>query len=357
MPPPSSAPLFAPPLFAPPSGLPAALPSTALAQVLVTAADPAGLVLAVDLARHGVDAVILGGPPSSGEAAAAGDVVPLDAASQELLDDLGVLDRLIATAPRGRASSVMSAFEPLEVALGVLLSVLHERLIELGGGIHRDHTYLSNQPDGARLDCYVDGPAGPITIRSFFLVHTDAVASRPADERVFVIASAPDEIGRRLEDAYNLGWKLAAVLRGAPGWILRTYHTERPAPGRARPSPSEPQPPTLSLPCLRPQPDGGGIAPGSGPPMRRCCPPRAAPAGPPDWRRCCTDRTGRCWATRSHPPSASRCTSRPEPDCTCTSSQDAANPMRRKPSAPSAISSTSRASCVGPTASPPETGY
>jgi hypothetical protein len=124
---------------------------------------------------------------------------------------------------------------------------------------------VSNEPDGVRLDCYVDGPAGPITIRSFFVVHPDAAASRaghPADERVFVIASAADEIGRRLQDAYNLGWKLAAVLRGAPGWILRTYRTERPAAGGASFSTPGEQPPTLSLPCLRPRPDDTGVAPG-----------------------------------------------------------------------------------------------
>jgi hypothetical protein len=255
------------PLFAPSSGRSAALPSTALTQVLVTAADVAGLVLAVDLARHGVDAVVLDGPPPAGGGAAAGDVVPLGTASQELLDDLGVLDRLIATAPRGRASSVMSAFEPFEVEYGALLGVLHERLIELGGGIHRDHTHVADEPDGARLNCYVDGPAGPITIRTFSVVRTDAMPYGTADERAFVIAPAPDEpapneIGRRLEDAYNLGWKLAAVLRGAPDWIVRTYHTERPAAGSASPPPPGAQPPSLSLPCRRPRPTGGGLAPG-----------------------------------------------------------------------------------------------
>ena len=235
------------------------LPSTALTQVLVTGADAAGLVLAVDLARHGVDTVILGGPPSVGDSAAAGDVVALDAASQELLDDLGVLDRLIATVRHDRATSVMSAFEPLEVAYGVLLDVLHERLIELGGGIHRDHTYASGERDGARLNCYVDGPAGPITIRSFSVVRTDGAPDVGADERVLAIASAPNEIGRRLEDAYNLGWKLAAVLRGAAGWIVQTYRTERPAAGGASSPPLGTQPPTLSLPCVRPRPDGAPV--------------------------------------------------------------------------------------------------
>ena len=237
------------------------LPSTALTQVLVTAADAAGLALGVDLARHGVDTVILGGPPSVGGGAAAGDIVALDAASQELLDDLGVLDKLIATARHDRAPSAMSAFEPLEVAHGALLDVLHERLVELGGGIHRDHTYASGERDGARLNCYVDGPAGPITIRSFAVVRTDGVPDAGADERVFAIASAPDEIGRSLEDAYDLGWKLAAVLRGAPGWIAQTYRTERPVAGGASPPPLGSQPSALSLPCARPRPDG---APGPG---------------------------------------------------------------------------------------------
>lgn len=246
------------PSTAPPSGPPSGLPSTALTQVLVTGADAAGLVLAVDLARHAVDAVVLGGQPMPEQHAAALDAaaVALDTESQELLDDLGVLDRLIAAAPHGRNLAVMSAFESLEVSLGALLDVLRERLIELGGAIHTGYTYVAGEADGARLNCYVDGPSGPITIRSRYTVHTDAdTAPAAADGRVLTIGSAPDAVGRRLGDAYNLGWKLAAVLRGAPAWIVRTYETERFGSGGASSS-------ALSLPCRPPRPEGDGVGPG-----------------------------------------------------------------------------------------------
>jgi hypothetical protein len=253
------------PSTAPPSGLPARLPSTALTLVLVTAADAAGLVLAVDLARHGVDAVVLGGPPTQSQAAVLdAETVALDTESQELLDDLDVLDRLIAAAPHGRTPAVMSAFEPLEVAPGALLEVLHERLIELGGATHADHTYTAGEADGARLNCYVDGPSGPITIRSRYTVRTDtdgAAADNAAaavDGRVLTIGSAPNEIGRRLGDAYNLGWKLAAVLRGAPEWVVRTYATERAVTSRDASPPSSP----LSLPGRLPPPGGDGVGAG-----------------------------------------------------------------------------------------------
>src|ERR1700743_852604 len=36
-----------------------------------------------------------------------------------------------------------------------------------------------------------------------------------------------------IQDAYNLGWKLAAVLRGAPPGLLDSYQAER-RPGAAR---------------------------------------------------------------------------------------------------------------------------
>lgn len=61
------------------------------------------------------------------------------------------------------------------------------------------------------------------------------LASRFRVDRVFLVgdaAHAPPAAGGQglnlsVQDAYNLGWKLAAVLRGAPGWLLDTYEQER----------------------------------------------------------------------------------------------------------------------------------
>ena len=35
-----------------------------------------------------------------------------------------------------------------------------------------------------------------------------------------------------IQDAYNLGWKLAFVMGGAPDWVLDTYEEERLPVGR-----------------------------------------------------------------------------------------------------------------------------
>jgi len=61
------------------------------------------------------------------------------------------------------------------------------------------------------------------------------LADRYRDGRVFLAGDAAhihpptggQGLNTSLQDAYNLGWKLAAVLRGAPGSLLDTYEAER----------------------------------------------------------------------------------------------------------------------------------
>lgn len=243
------------------------LPSTTLTEVLVTGADPAGLVLAADLARHGVDTVVLDGPrPDHGsgpdpQPRRDSALIALGVPTQELLEDLGVLDRLIAATRQGALVAVMSAFEPLTVSRRVLLRVLRQRLTEFGGRVYQSHAYVGHEPDGVRLDCYLDGPAGPVTVRARYVVRAEGDSgigtdgATASDDRIFTIAAGERDDDQRLQDAYNLGWKLAAVLRGAPEWVAQTYAIERLS---ERPSP-------LTLPCLpqRFRRDGdGGVLPG-----------------------------------------------------------------------------------------------
>jgi hypothetical protein len=247
------------------------LPSTSQADVLVTGADEAGLVLGIDLARHRANAVLVDAraPESAAGARSSEDVgstaaVALDVESQELLEDLGVLDRLIAAARAGRALSVMSDVEQLVVPRRVLLSVLGDRLIELGGRVHRGHEYAGCERDGTRLDTYFSGPDGPIMVRAHALVRTDVPDSGVEGVRRFTVGAAGSargavgatglaggavDVNRRLQDAYNLGWKLSAVIGGAPEWIVQTYQVERIA-GHVS---------SLTLPDTRPRPQGCAI--------------------------------------------------------------------------------------------------
>jgi 2-polyprenyl-6-methoxyphenol hydroxylase-like FAD-dependent oxidoreductase len=78
-----------------------------------------------------------------------------------------------------------------------------------------------------------------ITIRSVTWASAYSMNARLADRyrvgRVFLAGDAahthPPTGGQGLntsvQDSYNLGWKLAAVLRGAPGTLLATYESER----------------------------------------------------------------------------------------------------------------------------------
>ena len=241
------------------------LPSTGLTDVLVTGAGAAGLALAIDLARHRVDTVLLAVGTESGAAtesavataspSAPVPLVALDVPSQEMLDDLGVLDRLIATAGGdgsvGRRSSVMSDLEPLAVPRRALLRVLYDRLVELGGRVHRGYTYAGCEPDGARLDAYLGGPDGPITVRARYLVRTDVRESAVDGARRFAVGGAglSGDASRPLQDAYDLGWKLAAASGGAPEWVGQTYLIERIA-GRVS---------GLTLPTSRPRPPGAAV--------------------------------------------------------------------------------------------------
>jgi 2-polyprenyl-6-methoxyphenol hydroxylase-like FAD-dependent oxidoreductase len=92
-----------------------------------------------------------------------------------------------------------------------------------------------------RLQCVVDDAAGPglieikdVTWTSLYRANI-RMAERFADGRVFLTGDAahvhPPAGGQGLntgvQDSYNLGWKLAAVLAGAPARLLDSYASER----------------------------------------------------------------------------------------------------------------------------------
>jgi 2-polyprenyl-6-methoxyphenol hydroxylase-like FAD-dependent oxidoreductase len=93
----------------------------------------------------------------------------------------------------------------------------------------------------AGLQAFVDArwPGGGLTVRGVAWASAYGMNARLADRyrvgRVFLMGDAahihPPTGGQGLntsiQDAYNLGWKLAAVLAGAPDALLDTYEEER----------------------------------------------------------------------------------------------------------------------------------
>jgi hypothetical protein len=95
-------------------------------------------------------------------------------------------------------------------------------------------------------------------VRTRILVRTDVQDSAVESTRRFSVGTAETgddagDVNRRLQDAYDLSWKLATVLGGGPEWISQTYQIERIA-GRVSP---------LTLRTARPpRPKGCAVVPG-----------------------------------------------------------------------------------------------
>ncbi len=172
-------------------------------------ATPAGMVAALDLGRRNITVrVVRWGPDPEGE-------VTLQPRTQEVLDDLGVRERLLphttASDQRRRRKKRWDGRPfptPMTVTVHGLTNVLHGKLAEQGirviTGRGEASEYVVEAHPGAR------GDASPDTFQD--------------GNRLFV-----DHVDHNLaiQDAYNLGWKLAAVLYGAEQELLETYTTER----------------------------------------------------------------------------------------------------------------------------------
>jgi hypothetical protein len=93
----------------------------------------------------------------------------------------------------------------------------------------------------AGLQAFIDDrwPAGRLTVRGVAWASAYSMNARLADRyrvgRVLLMGDAAhihpptggQGLNTSLQDAYNLGWKLAAVLSGAPDALLDTYEEER----------------------------------------------------------------------------------------------------------------------------------
>lgn len=238
-------------------------------EVLVVGSGPTGLTVALDLARRGVGVLVLDADEGHRDAGGHRDALSgradastrsanpprLSSLTQGILDDLGVLDALAATGrrPSGRRASLGT--DSLTVGLDAIETALRQHLgqwdveITTAGAlreVHQDDAGVTVTSTAAA------GSNGAVrVIRAAYVVTTGdpgvgmrvlpgADGTRPAqagvldryrDGRVLVVGGAAHLPGggldAGLQDAYNLGWKLAAVVRGADDFLLDTYEGER----------------------------------------------------------------------------------------------------------------------------------
>ncbi|MFD8737739.1 FAD-dependent monooxygenase [Streptomyces sp. NPDC059618] len=161
-------------------------------EVLVVGAGPAGLALGVDLARRGVDALVV----ERGERLARGSRGKgIQPRTMEVLDDLGVLDAIRAAGGDypvgliwrdGRPAGERPMFDPAEdgeegsaftepwmVPQWRTQEILHERLTGLGGRVAFGHevTGLDQDEDGVSVRFTSGGGTG--TVRARYVVAAD----------------------------------------------------------------------------------------------------------------------------------------------------------------------------------------
>jgi 2-polyprenyl-6-methoxyphenol hydroxylase-like FAD-dependent oxidoreductase len=250
--------------------------------VLIVEAGPTGLALACDLLSRGVDAVVLDrleGPATAMRA------VGLQPRGRQILERLGALgDVTNEAAPHSHLDvsadvrSVRTVNEdafrsPDEESLvwvpqTTIERRLRERLEELGGEIRWGHDVIGARADARGVEVTVRTVDGERALRADWLVGCDGahnvvrgLIGAPFDGgsipdiflnrrrestfrqgRILIAGDAAhptSPLGRRgvntgLDDAFNLGWKLAMVVsRRADEYLLDSYEAER-RPARER---------------------------------------------------------------------------------------------------------------------------
>lgn len=162
--------------------------------VLVSGAGAAGLTLGIDLARRGVPFVLVDKAPQPFVGSRGKGIQPR---SQEVFEDLGVIDRIVAAGgeypvqryytedgPVDRPVVVQdppTAAEPYQIALLVpqflTERVLRDRLAELGHAVRYDHELLGFEHDGDGVTARVATPDGELVVRAKYLVGADGGSS------------------------------------------------------------------------------------------------------------------------------------------------------------------------------------
>lgn len=163
-------------------------------EVLVSGAGAAGLTLGIDLARRGVPFVLVDKAPHPFVGSRGKGIQPR---SQEVFEDLGVIDRIVAAGgeyPPQRfytengpvdhpvvelppATPAEPYMIPLLVPQFLTERVLRDRLAELGHAPRYDHELVGFEQDGDGVTARVATPDGERTVRAAFLVGADGGSS------------------------------------------------------------------------------------------------------------------------------------------------------------------------------------
>ncbi len=159
--------------------------------VLIVGAGPTGLALACALAQRGVSFVLLDGAVEGGNTSRAAVV---HARTLEVLEDVGVTPTLVrrgVVVPtftvRDRDQTLLrvpfaglSTRYPytLMVPQNITEEVLHGRLVELGGRVHRERTVTALEIEDAGVTAVVASPDGtPARVRARYLAGCDGMDS------------------------------------------------------------------------------------------------------------------------------------------------------------------------------------
>ena len=163
-------------------------------KVLISGAGAAGLTLAVELARRQVGFVLIDKAPHPFGGSRGKGIQPR---SQEVFEDLGVIDRIVAvggeyplqryyTAEGSVDRPVVELSEatpaepyqiPLMVPQFLTERVLRDRLAELGHAPRYEHELAGFEQDGDGVTARVVTPGGERSVRARYLVGTDGGSS------------------------------------------------------------------------------------------------------------------------------------------------------------------------------------
>ncbi len=163
----------------------------ATTEVAICGAGAAGLTLAIELARRGVDFVLLEKLDQPFRGSRGKGIQPR---SQEIFEDMGIVDRLFArggiyppsrsynedgshsdtaVVDAGDATPAEPYRQPLMVPQFLTEAVMRERLAELGAQPAFGHEVLEFAQDAEGVDVRVATPTGEQTVRARFLVGAD----------------------------------------------------------------------------------------------------------------------------------------------------------------------------------------
>ena len=163
---------------------------TADLDVIICGSGAAGLTLAIDLARRGVGLLLIEKAPQPFAGSRGKGIQPR---SQEVFEDLGVIDRIVASGgeypiqriytddgPVDEAAVVMSdptPDEPYQIPLLVPQFLterrLRERLAELGHAPRYGHELVGFEQDSDGVSARIATPDGERTVRARYLVGAD----------------------------------------------------------------------------------------------------------------------------------------------------------------------------------------